>query len=118
MKKILIVDDEPDIIKLLQRTFEPEFKVVTASSGKEALKKLKKDFDLVLMDHFMPNMSGVQLLERIRKDKKLKNLKCAFLTVANFGDTGMGKLKKLKSLDYIKKPFSTKDILIRVKKIT
>lgn len=120
-KKILIVDDETDIRELVKTVLGTAgFKVDGASSGPDALGKLKKkaNYSLVLIDFFMPKMSGRELLETIRKDKKLKKLKCAFLTVATFSKKGQAEIKKLGSLDYIRKPFDNEDLVRRVKKLT
>jgi len=119
MARVLIVDDEPDIRLVVRHVLEAEdIKVIEAGNGEEALRKLKsKPVDLVLIDFLMPGMSGRELAERIRRDPKLKNLKLAFLTVANFGDVGETELKSLGILDYIKKPFKKDDLLRRVKGI-
>ncbi len=118
-KRIMVVDDEPDICKLLKRVLETEgFAVITASSGAECLAKLRSEkADLLLIDFFMPGMSGRELLEEIRKDSKLKNTRAAFITAATFGDMGMEKLRKLKALDYIQKPFDNDDLIARVKRM-
>lgn len=118
-KKILFVDDEMAIQGVVKKVLGKEgFGVDTASSGSEALGKLKDDkYDLVLLDFFMPEMSGEQVAEAIRKDAKLKSNKIAFLTVADFGKKGQEKMKKLKVLDYIAKPFDNKDLIKRIKKI-
>lgn len=118
-KKILVVDDEKDVRNVVKVVLEDAgYKVATVSDGPNALKKLRKELrDLVLIDMFMPRMSGRELCERIRSDKKLKKLKCAFLTVAEFSDAGKEELKRMKVLDYIKKPFDNKDLARRVKKM-
>lgn len=120
VKKILIVDDEEDIALVVKAVLENAgFKVETVNSGKDAIKLLKKspDFDLIIIDFFMPGMSGKQLLKKIKKDDKMKKFKCIFLTVAQFSKKGMDDLIKLGSLDYIKKPFENEDLVKRVKKI-
>jgi len=118
-KKLLVVDDQEDTCKLVKVTLQDSgYKVIIALSGKEALSKLKKQkVDLVLVDYFMPEMSGRKLCEEIRKDAKLKNIKLAFLTVAEYGKKGHEEMKELKILDYIKKPFVEDDLIKRVKKI-
>ena len=118
-KTILVVDDEADIRTFLKTILEDEgYSVSTAESGKDALAKLKKDvFDLVLLDFFMPEMSGRELAETIRADPKLKGTRLAFLTVAEFGAKGRDELKKLGSLDYIRKPIKIADFKKRMKKI-
>ena len=118
-KTIMVVDDEPPINKVIEDILEPEgYKVVSAISGQEALDKLKKvKPNLILIDFFMPGISGRELCEKIRADKKLKNLKVVFLTAATFSASGMKDLDKLNVLDYIKKPFEYKDLVKRIKKV-
>ncbi len=118
-KRIMIVDDEPDICSIVKDVLEPEgFEVLTALSGSEGIEKLQKEkVDLVLVDFFMPGMSGRALLEKIRADSKLKTTRAAFLTAASFGNMGMEKLKKLNALDYIQKPFDAEDLIKRVNRM-
>jgi len=94
------------------------YKITEAKDGEEALTILKKGrFDLTLIDFFMPGMSGRELAEKIRKDPKIKDSKFAFLSVAEFSENGEEELKKLGSLDYIKKPIINEDFKKRIKKI-
>ena len=118
-KTIMVVDDEQPICKVVEDILGPEgYKVVTAINGEEALDKLRKSKpDLVMIDFFMPGMSGRELCEKIRSDIELKNLKVVFLTAATFSASGMKALDKMKVLDFIKKPFEYKDLIKRVKKI-
>ena len=118
-KKILVVDDEADIRNSIKALLEYEgYEVWAAEDGKECLSMLKKNkFDLALIDFFMPIMSGRELAERIRADKKLKSLKIIFLTGATFSEAGMKELNKIKISDYIKKPFDNKDLVKRIKNI-
>ena len=117
--KILIVDDEEDIRLLVKSLLEDfGYEVSMAKDGKECLAKLKKKkFNLVLMDFFMPLMSGREAVEKIRKNPKLKNTKIIFLTVADFRVEGIEALKKLNILDYITKPFSNEDLKKMIKKV-
>ena len=118
-KQIMIVDDEFDIRLMVKKVLEVRgFEVVEASGGPEALERLRKERpDLVLIDFFMPGMTGRDLAEKIREDPKLKGLKLAFLTVAEFGETGMEELSTLGILDYIQKPFNKDDLVQRVKRM-
>lgn len=118
-KTVMIVDDEQPICKVVEDILKPEgYKVISAMSGQEALEKLKKvKPDLVLIDFFMPNMSGRELCEKIRAQDELKKLKVAFVTAATFSASGMKELEKMNVLDYIKKPFDYKDLIKRVKKM-
>ncbi len=115
----MVVDDEPPINKVVEDILEPVgYKVVSAVTGQEALDKLKKiKPNLILIDFFMPGMSGRELCEKIREDSKLKNLKIAFLTAATFSQKGSAELKRMNVVDYIKKPFDYQDLIKRVKKI-
>lgn len=118
-KKIMIVDDEPDVRLMVKRVLEARgFDVMDASGGREALEKLRKEWvDLVLIDFFMPEMTGRDLAEAIRKDTKLKDLNLAFITVATFREFGEAELRKLGALDYIQKPFDKYDLVQRVKRM-
>ena len=118
-KIIIIVDDEENILKLLEDILRPEgYKVLKAQSGADALKILSKTKpDLILLDHFMPLMTGRDLCEKIRADNRLKDLKVIFLTVARFSKAGIENLKFMNVLDYIQKPFDQRDLINRVKKV-
>jgi CheY-like chemotaxis protein len=118
MSKILIIDDEEDIRLALRALLESEkYEVFETENGKKGLSFLKKNkVDLVLCDFFMPQMNGREVIEALRADSKLKDTKVIVLTVASFGKEGNEKLKELKVKDYIKKPFSNKDLLKRIRK--
>jgi CheY-like chemotaxis protein len=120
-KTVMIIDDTRDTVGMVKKLLESEgFKTMTAYNGKDALELLKKAEmkpDLILLDMFMPEMSGREVCERIRKDDNLKNLKVAFLTVAAFRDQGKQMLKNLNVLDYITKPFDVDDLVRRIHRI-
>lgn len=82
MKKILIVEDEKFLSEMYQMKLEREgFEVTVAENGKEGLTLAKKEMpDLILLDLVMPTMDGYEALEKIRKDKKIKNLKVCILS--------------------------------------
>ena len=118
-KKVLIVDDEEDILTSVKQVVESAgYEGKTVNNGKQALKLLKQEkFDLVLLDILMPEMSGKEVLENIRNDQKLKSQKVAFLTVVELGQEGVKLVKKLKPVDYFQKPINTNDLKKRLKKI-
>jgi len=119
IKKILIVDDEKDILTSVKELIEDiGYKAKTASNGKKALERLKLEkYDLVLLDMLMPEMSGREVLEKIRKDPKLKKQKVAFLTVVQLSEPGKNIVKELKPVDYFQKPIDIADFRKRLKKI-
>ncbi|HXX81779.1 MAG TPA: response regulator, partial [Thermodesulfovibrionales bacterium] len=103
--RILVVDDEPVVVKSCERTLTPEgYKVDTASNGKEAIGKLGKDnFDLVITDLKMPDMDGIELIRWIRNSKP--NIGVVVIT----GYPSQESIKEalgLRILDYLPKPFS------------
>jgi CheY-like chemotaxis protein len=106
VKTVLIVDDEQDIADSVKLLIDKlGYSAKTVNDGKSALNLLKKEkFDLVLLDMLMPQMSGREVLETIRKDSKLKNQKVAFLTVVQLGQAGTETVKKLKPAAYFQKP--------------
>jgi two-component system alkaline phosphatase synthesis response regulator PhoP len=119
VKKIMIVDDEENIVDLIKAIFEQEgFEVGSASTGKECLEELKKvKPDLILMDIMMPGMTGKEAIKKIRENPKTKDIKIVFLTVARLSEVGKEELKNLRVLDYITKPFDNADLVRRVKKL-
>jgi len=119
-KRVMVVDDEPDIRSLVRAILENNgYKVVEAVSGDDCIRKLKKDpsFDLMLLDIRMPGMTPKQVIESVQKNKKLRKLKISYLTVVEFADSIKKNLLKQKQVvDYITKPFRVGDIVARVKK--
>ncbi|HAN19400.1 MAG: DNA-binding response regulator [Bacteroidetes bacterium GWC2_33_15] len=113
--KILLVDDEPDILEFLSYNIKKEgFEVYTANNGKEAIGvALKHQPHLIILDVMMPEMDGMETCEAIRQDKNLKNTIVAFLTargedysqIAGF-DAGAD--------DYITKPIKPKVLVSRI----
>lgn len=81
MKKILIVDDEPNIVMSLEYTFKKNnFEVFIARDGQEALDILKNSLpNIIILDVMMPNVDGYNTLEQIKKDERLKDTKSYFL---------------------------------------
>ncbi len=117
MKKIMVVDDEPDTVDLVKLVLETEgFEVIPAYSGRECLEKLEKEKpDAILLDIMMPAMDGWEVFKIIRE--KYKELPVAMLTIRNQDIDKMLGLHVLKADDYITKPFGRKDLVERVKKM-
>jgi len=114
--KLLIIDDEEDLCEILQFNLEGEgFKTDVAYSAEEALKKDIKSFNLIILDVMMGQMSGFKLAEKIRKEMNL-TVPIIFVTAKNTENdliTGFN----LGGDDYITKPFSIKEVIVRVKAI-
>lgn len=114
--KILVVDDEPDILEFLSYNLEKEgFLVETAENGKQALEKAKKNHpDIVLLDVMMPEMDGIETCRTMREMPQFENTIIAFLTartedysqIAGF-ETGAD--------DYISKPIKPRVLVSRLK---
>ena len=80
-KHILVVDDDSSVLKLIKGHLAEQYDVATAISGKVAMKFLEtKRMDLILLDYEMPGENGVEVLNKIRCNEKLKNLPVVFLT--------------------------------------
>lgn len=115
MKRILIVDDEPNIVMSLEYTFKKNnFEVFIARDGQEALDILKDQFpDIIILDVMMPMVDGYSTLEQIKKDKRLDNCKVVFLSAKN-KEKDIEKGLSLGANLYITKPFSVKKLVEKV----
>lgn len=115
MKKILIVDDEPNIIMSLEYTFKKNnYEVFIARDGQEALDIVKNSFpDVIILDVMMPMVDGYATLEQIKKDENLKNTKVIFLSAKNKA-SDIEKGLSLGADAYLTKPFSIKNVVDKV----
>lgn len=113
--KILLVDDEKDIVEFLKYNLELEnFEVITAYDGEEALQKLAEKPQLVILDVMMPKLSGFDVCKKIRQNKEYENLPIIFLTAkSNEVDEVFG--LDLGANDFIQKPISPQKLIARVK---
>lgn len=114
-KKILIIEDEIDLIKVLKDTFEKEnFQVFCAEDGEEGVEKFyEKNPDLILLDINMPKKNGWEVCKEVREQS---NIPIVMMTAR---DSEIDELKGLNigADDYITKPFSLKVLIVKVKKI-
>ena len=116
-KKIMVVDDEPDILFTVGQMLELSgYDVVKAENGKECLQKLNDAKpDLVLLDIMMPEMSGWDVVAKIKENPKWSNIPIIFLTAK--GDTMSVGMGGMAAADYIVKPFNIKDLKSRVEQV-
>jgi len=114
MAAILVVDDEPDTLRLVKSILENSgFEVMTACNGRECLEKLRDgDIGLVLLDIMMPDMSGWEAFRTIKRT--YRKLKVAFLSVVEVSAERKAALIKDGLCDYIMKPFTREELLERV----
>lgn len=114
--KILIVDDEPDIIQFIEYNLKKEgFQVVTAENGAEGLEKAKAEMpDLILMDIMMPEMDGVEACRVLRMNPDFNNTVIAFLTARNEDYSQIAALD-VGGDDYINKPIRPLVLVSRIK---
>lgn len=111
-KKVLVVDDEPSIVKLVQVKLVKEgFEVVTAFNGQEALEKARNERpDLILLDVMMPKMSGHDVCAELKKDTTLKNIPVIMLTAVGEFEQQLKGLE-IGAVEYITKPFNPKQLV-------
>jgi len=115
MKKILLVDDEQDIIEFLRYNLEKEgFDVLVSYNGKDALRQISKFPDLILLDIMMPEMDGFEVYNQIRGNDEYTDIPIIFLT-AKSGETDEIKGLDIGASDYIQKPISPQKLIARVK---
>jgi two-component system alkaline phosphatase synthesis response regulator PhoP len=116
--KILLVDDEPDILEIVSYNLKNEgYQVFTAQNGEEALKKAKKKKpDLIILDVMMPVMDGMEACEKMRKMPELENTIITFLT-ARSEDYSMIAGFDVGADDYITKPVKPRVLVSKVKSL-
>jgi len=113
--QILVVDDTPDNVFLLQTLLEAEgYGVETAYDGSAALAKIKASPpDLLLLDVMMPDMNGFEVAERIRQDAKLPHIPIVLITAHD--EVAVGRGRDVGANDFIRKPIEFDELLTRVK---
>ncbi|MFH2021365.1 MAG: response regulator [archaeon] len=116
MKTIMVIDDEPDTLILVEAVLSMNgFSAITFDSSKKALDTLKKGKkpNLILLDMRMPVISGPEFCQELKK-AKLENLKIVFFTASSNLDKNLA--KKSGALGYIFKPFSNDDLVKQINK--
>jgi len=116
--KILIVDDEPDLVQTLQDRLEMNgYDIVTANNGREGLEKaVQEKPNIVLLDVIMPVMDGLEMLEALRKNPVTKNCSVIMLTArSQRQDIVRAKLCGIQ--DYVVKPFDLSELIEKIENI-
>lgn len=115
---ILVVDDEQDILDFIEYNLKQDgFDVLKAEDGLEGM-EMAREYrpNLILLDIMMPKMDGLEVVEQIRNDQKLKQVPIIFLTARGDEQTEVEGLDKGGD-DYITKPISTKKLISRIKAV-
>ncbi len=119
-KNILVIDDEGLVTKSLKKLLAKEgYNAVVATSGQEAIEKFKNsDLDLIVCDVRMPDLDGIETIEKIRQvQKELGKKSVPEILITGYADEERyNKALKLKVADYIFKPFDTKQFLDAIKR--
>jgi len=117
-KKVLVVDDEKDIVDILKYNLEREneFEVFTAKDGKEALELAENIPDLILLDIMMPELNGFEVCKQLKNNPVTSKIPVIFLTAKeNEIDEILG--LEIGADDYISKPISPRKVLARIKSV-
>lgn len=116
--KILIVDDEPDVLELVEYNLRKAgFEVVTATNGAEALKEARDARpDLIVLDVMMPEIDGLEVSKLLRGDASISDVPIIMLT-AKAGEIDRVLGLELGADDYLTKPFSPRELLLRIKNL-
>ncbi|TAM42261.1 response regulator transcription factor [bacterium] len=117
-EKILIVEDEKDIIKMLEYNLKKEgFKVIAARDGEDALDLAVREYpDLILLDLMLPGMDGLEVCKSLKKEAKTASIPIIMLTAkSQESDKVVG--LELGADDYITKPFSPRELIARIKAV-
>jgi two-component system phosphate regulon response regulator PhoB len=115
--KILVVDDEPDVLDLVTYNLhQAGFQTETAIDGAEALRKARSaEPDLIVLDLMLPEMDGLEVCKLLRRDTKTSRIPIIMLT-AKAGEIDRIVGLELGASDYVPKPFSPRELILRVKK--
>ncbi len=118
MAKILVVDDEPDALELVSFNLKSAgYEVVTADNGNEALKKARQHVpDLILLDVMLPEVDGLEVCKLLRRDPATAPIPIIMLT-AKAGEIDRVLGLELGAEDYVTKPFSPRELVLRVKNL-
>lgn len=115
-ERILVIDDEPDILKLIKVNLELEgMRVITAASGIEGIEIVKKnEIDLIILDVMMPDINGYQICQLLKEDDKFKDIPIIILT-AKVKKSDQFWSKKIGASLYLTKPFEPLQLVQKVR---
>ncbi|OIO76336.1 MAG: hypothetical protein AUJ85_00765 [Elusimicrobia bacterium CG1_02_37_114] len=119
MNKILIVDDDEEIVSFLEVVLQQKnYQVITACNGQEGLKKAKENIpDLALVDIMMPIMNGHELCEKLKDDPDTKHIPIIIITGREMLDDEVDKILERRADWYMPKPFDIKYLLEKIESL-
>lgn len=118
-KKILIVDDEKDVLELLFSVFDGlgDYRILGAMDGEEALRLVREaNPDIILLDIRLPKMNGYEVCEFVKSDPTMSSTRVLMVSSMT-QNSDLQKAEKVGADGYIAKPFSSKDLLEKVKEL-
>jgi len=114
--RILVVDDEPDLVAVLRMGLQMEgFEVIEAGDGAEGLRRAREDKpDLMVLDLMLPKMDGYQVCRTLKFDSRFKSLPILILS-ARPGEQDKRLAFEMGADDFIRKPYDLKDLVVKIK---
>jgi CheY-like chemotaxis protein len=113
-KKILIVDDEPNVRRLSRKILSNTFDVVEAEDGRQAIEiAVTQQPDVILMDMMMPMMDGLSACHAIKKNPNTKSIPVIMVTAIGF-ELNIKLSQQMGATGYVTKPFSSQDLLNKI----
>ena len=113
-KKVLFVDDEPNVRRLSRTILSKNFDVVEAEDGKQAIESANtQQPDVILMDMMMPKMDGLTACHAIKKDPATKSIPVIMVTAIGF-ELNIKLSQQMGATGYVTKPFTPKDLLDKI----
>lgn len=119
-KRVLIVDDEPDLLKSLSfRMRKSGYEVIEAASGEEALDRASSGKpDVIILDWRLPGMPGTEVYKKLKANEALKSIPVLFLTASREQEE-LQRLKQDMGIEHIMiKPYEFKDVLAKIEELT
>jgi two-component system alkaline phosphatase synthesis response regulator PhoP len=115
-QKILVIDDEPHVVKIVESRLKVSgFEIIAAYGGKEGLEKAKQEKpDLILLDIIMPDIDGLEVLVRLRQDEDTKSIPVIMLSARGETDDIVKSITEGNAKDYIVKPYIAADFLKKI----
>ncbi|MBU0502271.1 MAG: response regulator [bacterium] len=117
-RKILIIDDEPDMVEMISMRLKAfNYETISAGNGEEGIKIANQQKpDLILLDLMMPVMDGYETCKQLKEDDKTKKIPIIILTAVGKADS-VSRSMEIGAVDYISKPFEPKTLMEKIRKV-